>query len=90
MYRPGRSGGLLDQHTLGSSVDQSCGQTGEAGVLVALSEQPCCCRSHLLDNEAGSYLRPIDYFITQLEAQGPSRTCNESKEEEEEAPVGPV
>ena len=34
--------------------------------------------------EAGSYLRLIDYFITQLEAQGPSRTCNESKEEEEE------
>ena len=34
--------------------------------------------------EAGSYLRPIDSCITQLKAQGPSRTCNESKEEEEE------
>ena len=34
--------------------------------------------------EAGSYLRLIDFFITQLKAQGPSRTCNESKEEEEE------
>ena len=34
--------------------------------------------------EAGSYLRLIDSFITQLKAQGPSRTCNESKEEEEE------
>jgi len=33
--------------------------------------------------EAGSYLRPKDSFITQLKAQGPSRTCNESKEEEE-------
>ena len=32
--------------------------------------------------EAGSYLRIIDSFITQLKAQGPSRTCNESKEEE--------
>ena len=36
-------------------------------------------------NEAGSYLRPIDSCITQLKAQGPSRTCNESKEEEEDA-----
>ena len=32
--------------------------------------------------EAGSYLRLIDFCITQLKAQGPSRTCNESKEEE--------
>ena len=31
-----------------------------------------------------SYLRLIDSRITQLKAQGPSRTCNESKEEEEE------
>ena len=30
------------------------------------------------------YLRLIDSCITQLEAQGPSRTCNESKEEEGE------
>jgi len=28
------------------------------------------------------FLRLIDFFITQLKAQGPSRTCNESKEEE--------
>ena len=33
--------------------------------------------------EAGSYLRLADSCITQLKAQGPSRTCNESKEEEE-------
>ena len=32
----------------------------------------------------GSYLRRIDSCITQLKAQGPARTCNESKEEEEE------
>ena len=32
--------------------------------------------------EAGSYLRHIDSCITQLKAQGPSRTCNESKEED--------
>ena len=31
----------------------------------------------------GSYLRLTDSCITQLKAQGPSRTCNESKEEEE-------
>ena len=35
-------------------------------------------------NEAGSYLRLIASCITQLTAQGPSRTCNESTEEEEE------
>jgi len=34
--------------------------------------------------EAGSYSRLIDFCITQLKVQGPSRTCNESKEEEEE------
>ena len=37
--------------------------------------------------EPVSYLRLIDSRITQLKAQGPSRTCNESKEEEEEEPV---
>ena len=31
---------------------------------------------------AGSYLRFMHSCITQLKAQGPSRTCNESKEEE--------
>ena len=34
--------------------------------------------------EAGSYLRLIDSCITQLKAQGSSRTFNESEEEEEE------
>ena len=38
----------------------------------------CCC------TEAGSYLRLIDSCITQLKAQGPFKTCYESKEEEEE------
>ena len=32
--------------------------------------------------EAGSYLRLIDSCITQRKAEGPARTCNESKEEE--------
>ena len=35
-------------------------------------------------SEAVSYLRLIDSCITQLKAQGPSRTCNESKKEEED------
>ena len=35
------------------------------------------------ETKAGSYLRLIDSCITHLKAQGPSRTCNESKEEEE-------
>ena len=34
-------------------------------------------------SEAGSYLRLIDSCSTQLKAQGPSRTCNESKEDED-------
>ena len=37
----------------------------------------------MFGSEAGSCLRLIDSFITQLKAQGPSRTCNESEEEEE-------
>ena len=36
--------------------------------------------------EAGSYLRLIDSCITQLKAQGPSRFCNESKEEVKKNP----
>ena len=37
--------------------------------------------------ETGSHLEPMDSGMTQLKAQGPSRTCNESKEEEEEGTV---
>ena len=39
------------------------------------SEQTC-------GTEAGSYLRRMGSCITQLKAQGPSRTCNENKEED--------
>ena len=35
--------------------------------------------THLCGTEEGSYLSLIDSCITQLKAQGPSRTCNESK-----------
>ena len=37
--------------------------------------------------ETGSYLRLTDWCITQLKAEGPSRTCNESEEEEEGPPA---
>ena len=35
-------------------------------------------------SEADSYLRLVHSCITQLKAHGPSRTCNESKEDREE------
>ena len=38
---------------------------------------------------AGSYFRLIDSCISQLKAQGPSRTCDESKEQEEASPRPP-
>ena len=42
-------------------------------------------RADACDLRAGAVGRgPIDSCISQLKAQGPSRTCNESKEEEEE------
>jgi len=49
---------------------------------VSLSEQAkfgdvAICQARLTVPE-GSYLRLIDSCITQLKAQGPSRTCNES------------
>ena len=47
------------------------------GAISAKPENRC-----VVVTEAGSYLRLIDFCITQLKAQGPSRTCNESKEEE--------
>jgi len=51
---------------------RGCDAHGMRGV-----REMCC------GTEAGSYLRLIDSCITQLKAQGPSRTCTESKEEEE-------
>ena len=56
-----------------------CTPAGRSGPRHRLGRGAC--------SEAGSYLRLIDSCITQLKARGPSRTCNESKEEEGEAPV---
>jgi len=41
-----------------------------------------------LSVDLSSCLRLIDSGITQLKAQGPSRTCNESNKEEEEPERG--
>jgi len=54
-----------------------------AGTLTFKPENRC-----VVVTEAGSYVRLIDFCITQLKAQGPSRTCNESKEEEERGGAG--
>ena len=40
--------------------------------------------------EAGLHLRLIDSCITQLKAQGPSRTCNKSEEEGDLRPGRPI
>ena len=40
-------------------------------------------RSTFSEDMHGSYVRLVDSCITQLKAQGPSRTCDESKEEED-------
>ena len=45
--------------------------------LRTINSQKC-----VVVTEEGSYLRLIDSCITQLKAQEPSRTSNESKEEE--------
>ena len=50
----------------------------EEGVTLPQKHQKMCSGC-----EADSYLRLIDSCITQLKVQGPSRTCNESKEEED-------
>ena len=40
---------------------------------------------NLIEGEASSCLKRIDACITQLQAQGPSRACNESKGEEKQS-----
>ena len=48
---------------------------GVAGVKGCDFTEMCC------GTETGSYLRLTDSCITQLKAQGPSRTCDKSNEE---------
>jgi len=74
----------LYHSTLGSRVIK---KKRRCGVPTALASA-CDARLPTLPEE-GSYLRLIDSCITQLKAQGPSRTCNESKEEAKEGVWGP-
>ena len=72
--------------TLGSRVlkkERRSGPFGRPAIRFLVKAE----KRGVVVTEAGSYLRPMDSCITQLKAQGPSRTCNESKEEEEE--IGP-
>jgi len=57
--------------------------------LVPASLGAACQGSGCSGSETVAYLRLIDSCITQIKAQGPSRTCNESKEEEEKIRVVP-
>ena len=62
---------------LGAELDLRDG--GPSAADHALKERLLAClEQHLPVSD----LRLIDSCITQLKAQGPSRTCNESKEEE--------
>ena len=62
-------------------------RTTSASTVPCTSRRMCyptpCASYHFTEmccgNEAGSYVRLIDSCITQLKAQGPSATCNESK-----------
>jgi len=63
----------------------------QSGGTVGASLTPAlaAAASDACGTEAGSCLRLTDSCITQLKALGPSRTCNESKEEEEGWPQEP-
>ena len=61
----------------------------EHALRLDLLRTPRGCRLSPVEPGASSYLRLIDSCITQLKAQGPSRTCTESKEEEEEEVSNP-
>ena len=68
---------LLYLSTLGSRVIKKKKKTREECAWLSPEVDGEGCGG----SEAGPYLRFIDSCITQLKAQGPSRTCNESKEE---------
>ena len=57
-------------------------------VLDELDVLWCAVRPSALAAVQGSYLRLIDSYITQLKPQGPSRICNEGKEEEKKSAGG--
>ena len=59
-------------------------QPSEWDQIVVFETPGLYCSSGMRARVRGQLSRLIDSCITQLKAQGPSRTCNESKEEEEE------
>jgi len=68
--------GVSSRRDIENSMPLCCGDSRPWFVIF-------CGLQNLQWLEAGSYLRLIDSCITQLKAQGPFRTCNEGKEEEE-------
>jgi len=77
------------------SVEDEVDEPASGGAVVDAEERraageevPRVREAMELRTEKGSYLRLIDSCITQLKPQGPSRTCNESKAEEEEEGPG--
>jgi len=73
---PGAAGGCAAARGLPQQGVPCFRTSARCAVLPYLSK--VCCAS-----EPRSYLSLVDSCITQLKAHGPSRTCNESNEEEE-------
>ena len=65
---------------LSSNVNLERSRPGGAALAEILSS--CFVRAMCSVSEVGSYLRLIDSCITQLKAQGPSRTCRVKKSSE--------
>jgi len=90
-HDPAKHGGALGTNLWwgGCRVGPGCGRS-TSPVLLEMRQQLqiSICAVHRKSDSgtlhAHGSLRLIDSCITQLKAQGPSRTCNESKEEEEE------
>ena len=75
-------GGYSRNFVVARNVASALRETPDA--LRCMASEPVCVTAMCCGTEAGSYWRLIDSCIAQLnfKAQGPSRTCNESKEEE--------
>ena len=74
---PSRAGLGQTGQTLGLGVPSPMG-AGRESMLDFMQMEQESARDAPPGTEAGSYLKLIDSCITPLNAQGPSRTCNES------------
>ena len=72
----------VDVWLSGKGTSSTHGMWGVGGDLSFCSSLRLLARLDVSANPEQSFESP-DSCITQLKAQGPSRTCNESKEEEE-------